>query len=60
MSRVDWLPMSDKPEVKPAAQPTHRGRAFKDMSSAQKTIWICKVVVCVVTFGMAFPGVMED
>lgn len=41
-------------------QPTHRGTAFADMAQAQKIVWISKVVVCVCTFGFAFPAVMED
>ena len=42
------------------AQPTHRGHKFSDMQPKQKFIWILKVIVCVLTFGFAFPGVMED
>ena len=51
--------MDDKqPAGKP--QPKHRGTAFADMNQTQKVVWISKVVVCVCTFGFAFPAVMED
>jgi hypothetical protein len=51
--------MDDKhPKTKP--QPTHRGRAFADMKQAEKVVWVSKVVICVCTFGFAFPTVMED
>ena len=36
------------------------GTKFKDMTGAQKTIFILKVIVCVLTFGMAFPNVMSE
>jgi len=52
--------MTDKSVPKPKAQPTHRGTAFADMKQGQKIVWISKVVVCVCTFGFAFPTVMED
>jgi hypothetical protein len=52
--------MSDNKQPKAKAQPTHRGTAFGDMKQAQKMVWISKVVVCVCTFGFAFPTVMED
>jgi hypothetical protein len=36
------------------------GTAYSDMSGAQKVKWILKVVICVCTFGMAFPNVMGE
>jgi hypothetical protein len=36
------------------------GTKFKDMTGAQKTTFILKVIVCVLTFGMAFPNVMSE
>ena len=47
-------------EPKPAPQPTHRGRAFAAMNQSEKFVWIGKVIICVMTFGFAFPAVMED
>jgi hypothetical protein len=39
---------------------TQHGTAFADMKQAQKIVWISKVVICVCTFGFAFPAVMDD
>jgi hypothetical protein len=36
------------------------GKKFADMTFAQKWIWIMKVIVCVCTFGFAFPNVQSD
>ena len=47
-------------EPKQAPQPTHRGRAFSDMPTRQKVFWIIKVTLCALSFGFAFPGVMEE
>ena len=47
-------------DPKPAPQPTHRGRAFRDMKPRQKFLWIIKVTLCALSFGFAFPGVMEE
>ena len=44
----------DKPvEVSP-------GKKFADMTRREKAIWIAKLVVCVATFGFAFPNVQSD
>ena len=37
-----------------------RGTPYKQMSSPQKALFIAKLVVCILTFGMAFPNVMSD
>ena len=37
-----------------------KGTAYKDMRPAQKVRFVLKVIVCVLTFGMAFPNVMSD
>ena len=37
-----------------------RGKPFADMTQAQKVIFVAKVVVCVATFGFAFPNVQND
>lgn len=36
------------------------GTPYKEMTSRQKFLFICKVIVCVLTFGLAFPNVMSD
>lgn len=42
------------------AKPGPEGTPFKEMKPFQKGFFIFKVVVCVLTFGMAFPNVMSD
>jgi len=37
-----------------------RGRKFADMTRLQKVVFVAKVVVCVATFGFAFPNVQND
>jgi hypothetical protein len=37
-----------------------RGKKFADMTRAQKAVFVAKVVVCVATFGFAFPNVQND
>ena len=36
------------------------GTPYKDMSTSRKVRFVLKIVVCVLTFGMAFPNVMND
>ena len=36
------------------------GTPYKNMSPMQKVKFILKLVVCISTFGMAFPNVMSD
>ena len=40
----------DKPE----------GTPYKDMRPLRKVLFVFKVIVCVLTFGMAFPNVMSS
>ena len=40
--------------------PNRSGTPYKDMKPRQKVIFILKVAVCILTFGMAFPNVMGD
>ena len=54
----DWT-LEEKTEVE-SAPTVSTGTAFKQMSGRQKMRFICKLVVCIVTFGMAFPHVMND
>ena len=36
------------------------GTPFKDMTPTRKVVFILKLAVCIMTFGMAFPNVMSD
>jgi len=38
---------------------TH-GKKFADMTRVEKIVFVVKVVVCVITFGFAFPNVQND
>ena len=38
----------------------HQGMAFKEMEPRRKLVWVLKLMVCIVTFGMAFPNIMSD
>ena len=33
---------------------------YKDMKPKQKVLFIIKLAICIITFGMAFPNVMSD
>jgi hypothetical protein len=33
---------------------------FKEMSTGRKAVFILKVFVCILSFGMVFPNVMND
>jgi len=33
---------------------------YKQMSAGQKTVFILKLAVCIVSFGMIFPNLMSD
>ncbi|HZS69269.1 MAG TPA: hypothetical protein VFA72_19340 [Burkholderiales bacterium] len=46
------------PFVKPLEQSS--GRKFADMTASQKCIWVAKLIVCIATFGFAFPNVQSD
>lgn len=36
------------------------GTPYKDMKRPQKIKFVLKVILCVLTFGLAFPNVMGD
>ena len=36
------------------------GTPYREMNRSQKVKFVLKVIVCVLTFGMAFPNVMSD
>ena len=46
------------PYQKPFEQ--KRGMKFAEMTRRQKWVFAAKVVVCVATFGFAFPNVQND
>ena len=46
------------PFQKPLEQ--DRGMKFAAMTQTQKCVFVAKVVVCVTTFGFAFPNVQND
>jgi len=50
--------MEDK--QKPPAGARQRGKPYREMTPGQKFLFIAKLVICIVTFGMAFPNVMGD
>jgi hypothetical protein len=41
-------------------QPKAQGKPYKDMSSQQKLMFVLKLAVCIVTFGMVFPNIMAE
>ena len=52
--------MSEQPTSfqKPLEQTT--GMKYADMTRTQKWIFVTKVIICVCTFGFAFPNVQND
>ena len=49
--------MSDKP-IGPVDK--SRGTPYAQMSTSRKVLFIAKLAICIITFGMAFPNVMSD
>ena len=45
---------------KPPAGNRPRGTPYREMKPGQKFMFIAKLVICIITFGMAFPNVMGD
>jgi hypothetical protein len=53
--------MENENQPKPLEHVAPReGRKYKDMNGKEKVIFILKLAVCIMTFGMAFPNVMSD
>ncbi len=46
-------------KVTPKAQTEPTLVRFRDLSGSGKALFVCKVVVCIVTGGFVFPNVME-
>jgi len=40
--------------------PHHVGLPYGQMSGTQKVVFLLKLVVCIATFGFAFPNVQHD
>jgi hypothetical protein len=52
--------MSENPSAFQKPMKHDGGMKFADMTRTQKWIFVAKVVVCVATFGFAFPNVQSD
>ena len=58
---VSWrLTMEEKGKNSVPVQNAVGGTPFKEMSSGRKTVFICKLVISILTFGFAFPDLMND
>ena len=44
----------------PPTPPVRKGQPFSQMTGRQKVFFVVKLVLSIVTFGMAFPNVMSD
>ena len=52
--------MSEQPTAFQKPLETTTGMKYADMTRTQKWIFITKVIICVCTFGFAFPNVQND
>jgi hypothetical protein len=50
----------ETPSGAPSPKARSTGRPFAQMTGRQKAVFILKLAICIVTFGMAFPNVMSD
>lgn len=50
---LEWRPMENQDWKR-------EGTAYRDMTPRRKLIFILKLAVCIMTFGMAFPNIMSD
>ena len=46
--------------MEPQSPFKQEGTPFKDMKPEQKVKFILKLIVCIMTFGMAFPNIMSE
>lgn len=37
-----------------------KGTPYKDMTPRQKVVWVLKLAISIMSFGIAFPNVMSD
>lgn len=52
--------MSDSQQSAQGSGGAKKSLTYKQMSAGQKTVFILKLAVCIVSFGMIFPNVMSD
>lgn len=53
--------MSNQDNTAPAsAAPVGTSKKFKDMSLMEKGAYCCKAVLCILTFGFAYPNIFSD
>ena len=45
---------------KPKPLKSDTGTPYKSMTQKQKVMFVFKVIVCAITFGLVFPNVMSD
>ena len=50
----------ETPKSVPSPKARNTGRPFGQMTGRQKAVFITKLAICIITFGMAFPNVMSD
>ncbi len=50
----------ENPSGAPSPEARNTGRPFRQMTGGQKAVFLVKLAICIVTFGMAFPNVMSD
>ena len=43
-----------------SAAPVAPAQKFKDMGILQKAAYFCKAVLCILTFGFAYPNIFSD
>ena len=43
-----------------SAAPVETSQKFKDMGFMQKTAYFCKALICILTFGFAYPNIFSD
>jgi hypothetical protein len=57
---MDLEQPAKQPTAFAKAQPSIFGRPYKEMTRRQKVFFIIKLVLCIATFGFAFPTVSTD
>ena len=52
--------MSDPKQAAQGSAATAKNLTFKQMSPRQKTVFVLKLTVSILSFGMIFPNLMND
>jgi hypothetical protein len=52
--------MANQENTPQPSAPKDRGTPFNQMSGTRKTFFIFKLIISIITFGLAFPNVMAD